>query len=381
MKVLLITHAVYIDGKDIYGPPHATSLFLNKHSIEHIFIKHSLENTGHTLVDHYKKGALKRSRRIGSFRFPSVLHYVWEFMVILKVGLQCADSDTIILAYDPLNFAAAYLLARMVHARKLVYCSADFAIKRFENRILNTIYHYLDDKAMFYSDETWSVSTRIVEFRRKKGLPDDRNRHIPNAPFFRSVNRKPFTSIDRYSIVVVSAIENTIDFNALIDALATCVKKYPLMKLHIVGSGSKIKDLKQYIKKRMLTSHVVFHGVLSHDAMFTVLVGCGVGVALYHEADTFHFRYYSDPMKIRDYLAAGLPVVVSGNSALGYEIEKKKAGIHVSLKPHEIAKAVGTIISPKANHESMRKRSLALAKANDSDTILQARFSALGLNL
>jgi glycosyltransferase involved in cell wall biosynthesis len=382
MKVALVTHAVFIDGKDIYGPPHAVSLFLNKHKVDHIFIKHTLETTGLTLVETYCDGALVHKKSYGSnSRFPSVFHYFWEFILTIFLLCRNISQNTILLGYDPLNSFAVILLKTLFGAQNCVYVSADFAKQRFSTAFLNKIYHYLDRYAMSYTDETWSVSKRIIDYRKKMGLSKSKNKYVPNAPFYNTIPRKSFSSIDRYAIVLVSAIENTIDFKKLIDAFAHATRSYPKLSLHIIGSGSRMGQLRKYIASARVKTKVVLHGVLSHEDMFAVLVQCGIGIALYHEADPLHFRYYSDPMKIRDYMASGLPVIASGNSALGYEIDEKHAGIQVNLSTDTIVSALTTILSSEKTHKTMRNNALVLAKKYDSDTILKRRFTSLGLKV
>ncbi len=105
--------------------------------------------------------------------------------------------------------------------------------------------------------------------------------------------------------------------------------------------------------------------------MFDVLVTCGIGIALYTNADPTDFRYFSDPMKVRDYLASGLPTLISGNSGIGQELEQNNAGIIVQLTTKEIMRAMLDLLTNEKTQKRMRENAISMAKKFDTYKLLE----------
>jgi len=376
--IVISTHAVFINNKDVYGPPHAVSLYLNKKKINHIFIKHRLEGDGFSRVEYYEKGKLKKVIERGyPKRLKLYFQYLFEILLSLKITWQDAKNCGLFIGVDPLNAVAGTILGILGKTENTVYFSADFALKRFEDPILNSIYLWLDKNAMFSSSYTWSVSTRIVEYRRTNGLDKKKNLLLPNAPFFDDVKRLDYKTINRHDLVIVSAINKGINFNLLVDSVFELRKKVRNIRLIIIGSGPEESNVKKYVRKMDLQKNILFLGTLSHEKMFEVLRKSALGIALYSDSDPSHFRFFSDSMKARDYMASGLPVIISGNSAIGYEIEKEKAGILVKLKKKDIVKVLLNILTSENIYQTMRNNAIELARKNDTGALINKYFTLI----
>lgn len=370
--IVISTHAVFLKNKDVYGPPHAVSLFLNKRKIDHIFIKHRLEGNGFSRVEYYKKGKLIRTIERGyPKRLPFFLQYVFELLLSLKITIQDAKGCEMFIGVDPLNAFSGNLLKTIRKTKKTVFFSADFSLKRFETPILNNFYLFLDKLAMFWSDYAWSVSRRIQEYRRKQHLQNKKNLLLPNAPFFNDIKRIDYSKINKYDLVIVSALEKGIEFELLLDVLFEIRKSIAKVRLIIIGSGSEEERIRNYVIDKNLSGNVKFLGALSHEKMFKVLTKSALGIALYKKSDKKHFRYYSDPMKVRDYLASGLPTIISGNSGIGLELEKRNAGKIVKIEKKEIVDALKNIFKNHDLYLEMRKNAIELAKRYDTYNLLE----------
>jgi glycosyltransferase involved in cell wall biosynthesis len=375
--IVISTHAVFLNGKDVYGPPHAVSLYLNQKKIAHLFIKHPLYGGRDSLIEEYQKGKLVSVKQVDCTAPQSFLQYFKEIRASINTVRTAPEKITVFIGVDPLNMLAATFLKLTGQIQRSVYFSADFAIKRFDGIVMNTIYHLLDSVAMYTSDQTWSVSSRIVEYRRQHGLSVAKNLIMPNAPFFHSVKRVSEGKTKPHDIVLVSALEKGIAFELLFDSIAEVKQKVKNVRLLLVGAGSLEKQLKKYVQKKKLSQSVKFLGALTHEEMFKVLVKAGLGIALYENSDPTHFRYFSDPMKVRDYLASGLPALVSGNSAIGDELEKEHAGFKLELSQMDVVKKILQIFQKTTLQKKMRKNALELAKKYDTFALLEKYFKKL----
>lgn len=377
--IIIATHALFLNGKDVYGPAHAVSIFLNKTKRDHIFVKHSAEGMCVSKVEYYRWGKLEKVEEFGTRKVLlfGVRHLI-EFFISLKVTLETSSKSELFVGVDPLNALAGNVLMFIGKVDKTIFLSADFSLQRFQGKIMSQIYILLDKAAMFWSVQTWSVSKRIVNYRKKRGLLGAKNKILPNAPFFNDVQRVAYKDIYKHDLVLVSALKKGIvPFVLLIDAIEQLSKRVTDVRLLIIGGGSEERSLRDYVSKKKLDYCVKFYGALSHDDMFSVLVKSAVGIAVYEESDEKHFRYFSDSMRTRDYLAAGLPVFFSGPSSIGFEILERNAGRIIKLKKKVIVIALQEVLTKPALYRKLRNNALALAKEYDTYTLLKKYLAFL----
>jgi glycosyltransferase involved in cell wall biosynthesis len=83
-------------------------------------------------------------------------------------------------------------------------------------------------------------------------------------------------------------------------------------RLLVAGDGPERADLGALAASLDLTSRVRFTGAVPHAEMPDILAAMDIGVAPYTAQDGFYFS----PLKVAEYLAAGLPVVVSDQGDL-----------------------------------------------------------------
>lgn len=368
--IVIAAHAVFLRDKDIYGPPHAVSLYLNKKKRDHIFIKHRLFTDKNTsIVERYEKGKLVSKKEVPVVSKPYIRRLLSEVALNRRI-IKSGDKPELYIGVNPINSAAGALMKLQGEIQHNVYFCADFAIKRFDNPAMNRFYHMLDWISMKGSEKTWSISKRIVQNRDRRGLAKHKNLLLPNAPFFDDIKRRPFEKIHPHDLVLVSALEPGIAFETVIETVSKLSKKFKDIRLILIGAGSQEGPLKKLVKEQKLEKRILFKGPLPHDDMFDILTTCGVGIALYDVADPNHFRYFSDPMKVRDYLASGLPAIVSGNSAIGEEIRRKKAGFVVQANGEDLERALVTLMSHKKTHQTFRENAIKLAKTYDTYALI-----------
>lgn len=377
--IVLVTHALFLNNKDVYGPAHAVSIFLNKTGRDHIFIKHRAEGQCLSKIEFYKGGKLQQTKNKGTTTaLPFIFRYFLELYISIKTAYLIPDKCELFIGVDPLNALAGNILKIMGKVNTTVFLSADFSLKRFENVFLSNIYILLDKAAMFWSGQTWSVSKRIVDYRQKQGITENKNKILPNAPFFEDIKRHPYKKIHKHDLVLVSALNRGIvPFELIIDVVCELRKTIKDIHLHIIGSGSEEKKLKNYVTAKHAEQFIKFYGVLTHANMFTILTKSSIGIAVYEKTDKKHLRYFSDSMRTRDYLASGLPVFFSGSSAVGSEILSREAGRVVSLEKEAMVDSLKEVLTNPTLYQKLRINALKLAKEYDTFNLLTKYFTLL----
>jgi glycosyltransferase involved in cell wall biosynthesis len=115
----------------------------------------------------------------------------------------------------------------------------------------------------------------------------------------------------------------------------------------IVGDGPQRAELETLVARLGLSDRVVFTGAVAHAAVPDHMAAMTLGVAPYRAQTDFYFS----PLKVAEYLAAGLPVVASRQGELSEIVGD--AGLLVNPDDvKELAEAMSRILA----HDVLRSR-------------------------
>lgn len=368
-KFVIVTHAVLSNKQDIPGPAHTIVSYLNKKDAEVLFIRHSLFGNGVTLITKKNKVNLKIDTEL---RRNEVLQRLIEGFRTIKIFFSVFKNEKpVYIGVDPLNSIWGVILKKMGRIKMLITFTVDYSDKRYKNMIMNSLYHFIDRMTVKNSDYLWSVSKRILDLRMQQGVKKDKLFYIPNSPPFSQIKPLVRENPNQHKLVTISTISKAVDFAIVLDAI-TELKKEMKVRLTIIGAGPGLENLREEVKKRELSKEIVFLGPKTHEEVFEILSRHGIGIALY--TDEASWSFYSDSMKARDYLALGLPVVISGDIGTAHEINEKKAGVVIKRKKEELVIALRKLIEDRSYFNILRENALKLAEKNDVEKILNSVF-------
>lgn len=372
-KFVIVTHAVLSDTKDIAGPAHNIVSYLEKKNEDFLFIRHSLFSGNKTLVSFRNNNKTKETYVESYVKFGEFINRVHEGIQTIKITNNFLKNEKpVYIGIDPLNSLWGLILKKTGRASALISFTVDYSPKRFENPILNNIYHMIDRLTLKFSDQAWVVSSRIYDLRLKQGKDPDDLFLVPNAPSFMEVKKLINKNPNVYNLITIGTISKALDFSMIIDSMTDLIKKFPKLQLTIIGQGAGMSDLKKDIEKKKLAKNVTLAGSKTHKEVFRILSSQGIGIAIY--TDNAPWSFYSDSMKARDYLALGLPVIISGNIGTAEEIKKKNAGIVINKEKKNLTQAIEKLISKKEYYMQLRENALSLAKETDIDKTLNEAF-------
>lgn len=115
-------------------------------------------------------------------------------------------------------------------------------------------------------------------------------------------------------------------------------------------------------------------GAKDHENLLQELPKYSVGLAPY-STNSKSITWYADPTKVKEYLACGLPVIITRVPAFADEIEKNKAGIVIDYNEKELAEAMIKMLSKDAMYKKYKENALKLASKYDLEEIY---YNALG---
>jgi glycosyltransferase involved in cell wall biosynthesis len=254
---------------------------------------------------------------------------------------------------NPLNALAGLILRKLGFVQVSVFWSVDFSPSRFRNPILNHLYHLLENIAVKESDCTWCISDAIVKLFAKKS-----RRLVKATPGCVPCRPLPLNKIDRQGIVYAGDLAPEKGLETLIQSMSTILRYCPKATLTIVGSGSSINHLRAEATSLGLASKIRFTGHLpTVRDVCRVLRKNAIGVAPY---SLTYYEPYAFPGKVIQYMACGLPVVMTEIPELANEVRTNETGIVVG-KDSSLVKAIVKLLSDDKTYLRFRKNAIQFA--------------------
>lgn len=359
------------------GNAEAMAEFLIASKIEMLcIVKHPLEAKADAFhqIQVFEYGKLSKTRRWALPCRPP-LTYIFDLMVPPLISVPKAD---VWIGFGNLNTLRGLQAKLFGRVRRVIYDCVDFSPARFgERSLLTSIYDLIDLFCCKKSDLIWPISEKSHLARMEKhalvsSVP------VYTVPMGAWLGRVPVASGSNLSdprIVFLGHLLEKQGLQAVIQSLRAVLKVIPRATLHIVGGGPYKETLEIMVREEGLSDVVVFHGfVKDHHAVEEILATGAVAVATYIP-EMADFTAFADPGKLKAYLGAGLPIVLTNVSPNAAEIAEKAGSLLTEYDPDQIAKSITEVLSDHAKWESRHRSALAYIKEFDWNIILGNAFS------
>lgn len=313
---------------------------------------------------------ITEKRKAFNWKLPEILIYFKDVLYTICWTLRCPKKFDLYVGADPLNAFSGIILRTIGKVKKVVFYTIDYVPKRFNNRLLNWIYHAIDRFCARHCDCVWNLSARMIAARQKEGLKKvDNQIVVPIGVRFERIKRSEAGRINRNQLVYMGHLRKGQGLELLIDSLADIIAKNPYIKLTIIGTGELESNLKNRVKDLNLESQVEFKGYIdSHEDVENILTNCGIGLSLY-EPHSDSFTWYTDPGKPKQYLACGLPVIITRVPWIAEEIERIPMGIAINYNKEELVKAITRLMTDDELCKKCRENAIRYASDISWDKI------------
>jgi glycosyltransferase involved in cell wall biosynthesis len=146
---------------------------------------------------------------------------------------------------------------------------------------------------------------------------------LPNAVAPERFVPRAHDAADKFTVGFVATLKPWHGLETLVDAFALLRRDDPATRLLIVGDGPGRDALEADLAARGLADATTLTGAVDPDAVPSLLASMDVAVAPYPPLEPFYFS----PLKVYEYLAAGVPVVASRIGQLAELIVDGETGL------------------------------------------------------
>ncbi len=306
--------------------------------------------------------------------------------------------DVVVTTTPPISTGAPGLLASVLGKPLVVdvrdlwidasvslgYIEKGGAVERISRRFQQFVLHRADRIA---------VTTAMLGDSLKESYGEsleDRILHVPNGVdterFQPSARRKadtdggqvgkPVDETNESATVPTATSEQTIIYTGNLGTaqdLESCIRAMNHIEaenvtLQLVGSGDTESDLRELVDELGLHEQVEFTGLLPREAIPPLLQSATIGIAPLQDAAEFT---YAMPTKVYEYMACGVPTVVTGCGEIEQFIEASAGGVHVANDPKAIAEQFERLLDDEQRREQLGENGRAHVNSYDRNAIAQ----------
>lgn len=201
------------------------------------------------------------------------------------------------------------------------------------------------------------------------------------APVGAWLQRVPITPEDGWStrrVVFIGHLVERMGADTVIEALALLRQRDARVVADIAGRGPQEQQLREAARRLGLQDVLRFHGFLAdHRELERLLAGAAVALAPYNTR-VESFTRYADPSKLKSYLAAGLPILLTDVPPNAHELAEQAGAEIVADDPASLADAIVRALDDAATWRHRRAAALSYARRFDWNTIVAGVMTTAG---
>jgi glycosyltransferase involved in cell wall biosynthesis len=357
------------------GPAQALREFLLEQGARRVTtILHPLVREGDTrhVISEEEPGAPPRIRRVS---LPARPPFTYPLDLVVPLRSPRADGW---FGFNSLACARGLWSRRRGRAGTVVYWCVDFVPDRFGSGPLTTAYDALDRLCCRRADARFELSRAALEGREARhGIPSGElapARVVPMGAWLDRVPTTPPLGHETRTVVFLGHLVPRQGVQLLVEAMALL----PDVKAEIIGRGPLEEELPREAARLGLGERVHFHGfVEDHREVERILAEASVAAAPY-EPDPGSFSRFADPGKLKAYLAAGLPILLTDVPPNAQELAARGGAELVPFSAEGLAAAVERLLAAPEEWQRRREAALLLAHEFDWPAILHPALESVG---
>lgn len=346
-----------------------------------LFIGHpfSFRKETNSFYRYYAKGRLRKEHKAFSLKLPEMLLYFKDAFYTFWWVLTQKTKFDLYMAADNFDAYLGLWLKKLNKVSNVVFYTIDYIPQRFSNPFLNFLYHYFDRQCLENCNMVWNISPNMAKAREQfAGLkPGECSPQIvvPQGIWHNRIPKIPLGKKSKQRIIFLGHLVERQGVDLVIQAMKEVVKKIPKAELIVIGTGSYEVNLKALVIKEKLEKTVTFTGYIENDQDIEMeLAKSTIAVAMYKPTKD-SLTYFADPGKIKNYLSAGLPIILTNVPPIAVDLEKKRCAIISDYSKSELSKHIIDLLLNTHILKKYSKNAIDYASNFDYNKIYNRAFS------
>jgi glycosyltransferase involved in cell wall biosynthesis len=273
-----------------------------------------------------------------------------------------------------LNAFAGLVMRLFGKAAVAIYYVIDYMPGRFTNLFLNRFYRRIDEICASHC-VTWNYAPGMIKARERDwGKKFPHQLVVPNGIHVRKGIIVPFSDIHKTEIIYMGTLHKQQGIQLMIQALPLVVEKIPSVMFSLIGKGEYRKELENLVKQVGVERHVTFLGFIEDPiVMEKRLAKAAIGLATYEVNG--NYVQYTEPGKVKRYLACGVPVVMTDVSSLARQIERASCGFRCAYDTRVLATILISFFAHPERMKEFRNNAVEFAKKSEWERIFTEAFA------
>jgi len=315
----------------------------------------------------------KRKKKGGTFFRLKIR----DFFSVLYFGLILRKKFDFFIGSESINTLAGIILKRLKVVKFVIYYVIDLAPLRYKNKFLNWIYRILDKFCCYYSDFCWNNSP-VYEILRLKNFKYSKKKIKPQINLgygidFEGINILPIDQL-KDQVIFIGSIDKENGIELIIEAALEILKLYPTLTFKLIGGGPQETSFRSKIKKLNLEKSIQITGYFfDKNKIRKELCRSKIGLAIYPPLK-YSIKPYGDPIKFKEYMAAGLPIITTDISWFAEKIKSIPLGIVIDFNKKDLKNAILKLLTDKKFFQICRKNVLSEIKKYSWEKIFDKAF-------
>jgi len=308
--------------------------------------------------------------------FAPPFTYVFDLAV---PKLASSDYDLWI-GFNNLNTLRGLNEKKNGRVKKVVYMAIDFTSDRFGARSpITWIYNSVDKKCCVQSDELWALTKESHEARLKSLNLTDLTKPFLEVPMGAYMHAAPKVNKDAFAAKQIVFLGHVIEkqgVQLVLKALARIRGQIPKVHFMVMGTGPYLETVKALAAELGVNDLVTFKGFVKTDAEIeSVLAQSTVAVAPYNP-EKASFTRYADAGKLKMYLGAGLPIVMTDVTLIAKALESEGGATLIDYDEQQLAQSLIHILSNEHEWQKKSDAAKAFGLRYDWTSIFDKAFAA-----
>lgn len=331
------------------------------------------EEEGRHVLESWTDG---RGRR-RTVRLPSRPPLSYAFDPLVPFSREPVD---VWIGFDNVSTARGLLRRRRGLARRVVHWAVDFVPDRFgPETSLTRAYDALDRWVCRSVDLRVEVSEAALDGRSARLGLDDRvpALAVPIGLWAGEALQVPEGAHERHRAVFIGHLVERMGVATAVEAIALLRGRGLDVGLDVVGRGPEHERLVKRCTQLGVADLVTFHGYQVGEQLERRLAEATIALAPYRD-DGQSFTQYADPSKLKSYLAAGLPILLTDVPPNAEALAASGSAEVVGDSAEAFTGAIEGLVADERRWLAMRAAALAEARSYDWPVVMRPVLERLG---